>query len=72
MEYYYCPSCGARGSNTIFRCRSCKTMFCRACAEKWRERGEDFLVFFKKDDTVHYCCPNCESENWVVLGEVYG
>lgn len=70
MEYYYCPNCGAQGENTIFRCRSCGQIFCEGCAEKWRERGEDFLIFFKKDDKIHYQCPNCDSENWVAIGDV--
>jgi predicted RNA-binding Zn-ribbon protein involved in translation (DUF1610 family) len=71
MAYYtHCPNCGARGENTIFRCRDCGTIYCKSCAEKWRERGDDFLIFFKKDDTIHYLCPDCNSENWTRIGEV--
>lgn len=63
-SYAMCVSCCCNeDGNDIYKCRDCKKMFCRQCADT-----VPIPRLFWTEHEIH--CPDCNSEKVKTLGEV--
>lgn len=64
-HYTICNHCGnTDNEDSIFRCDECNFFFCMSCSQYGPSKEDPY-----GDD--HILCPNCDSNNYTTVGEIY-